>query len=67
MISPGGVVWACLNSPHLGSEFLKAQFQEHAMKFNYLETHYGSFASMEQNPEEALKWWFFRSFPREFD
>lgn len=64
MLSDTGEVWACLNSPHLASSFLTALFQEHAPMLKYLETHYGSFASMEQNPEQALKMVVFSKTPR---
>ena len=55
MVAPGAQVWACLNSPHLGADFIKGLFSDHASSFNYLETLYGSFQSMESNPEDGLK------------
>jgi len=55
MTAPGAEVWACLNSPHLSADYIKGLFSEHASTFKYLETLYGSFHSMESNPESGLK------------
>lgn len=55
MTAPDAVVMACLNSPHLGSEFLLEIFKEHAPQFSFQEKMYSSFSDMETNPEEGLK------------
>jgi 23S rRNA (cytosine1962-C5)-methyltransferase len=50
-----GIVMACLNSPHLKSDFLIDAFKEHADQFVFQEKFYSSFSEMEVNPEEGLK------------
>jgi 23S rRNA (cytosine1962-C5)-methyltransferase len=55
MTNAEGLVFACLNSPRLGSEFLLEIFKEHAPGFLYQDKHYSSFHEMESNPEEGLK------------
>jgi 23S rRNA (cytosine1962-C5)-methyltransferase len=55
MTAPGAVVWACLNSPHLSSDYIKDLFGEYASSFKYLETLYGSFHTMETDPNLGLK------------
>lgn len=55
MTNAEGLVFACLNSPWLGSEFLLEIFREHAPGFSYQDKHYSSFHEMESNPEEGLK------------
>ncbi|MBY0415476.1 MAG: class I SAM-dependent methyltransferase [Bdellovibrionales bacterium] len=55
MTNPGAMILACLNAPHLGSDFIKNIFKEHAMGFSYEETFYSSFSELDSNPEEGLK------------
>lgn len=55
MTNPDAVIFACLNSPRLGSDFLMTAFKEHAPEFVFQEKHYSSFQAMEKNPEEGLK------------
>lgn len=56
----GSIIMACLNSPFLGSDFLKASFAEFAPQFEFQKLMYSSFAHMEKNPEEGLKILFFK-------
>jgi len=55
MCSPQAVIIACLNSPHLDSEFLIELFEQHAPEYKYQKTHYSAFAQMELRPQEGLK------------
>lgn len=55
MTTDNSVVLACLNSPHIKSDFLIDLFKEHAPEFIYIETIRSAFHSMEKNPEEGLK------------
>lgn len=55
MTNDGAMVMACLNSPHLSSDFLIDAFKEHAPKFLFQEKIYSSFSEMEANPEQGLK------------
>lgn len=55
MTAKDGVVMACLNSPHLESQFLIDAFAEHANQFTFMDKFYSSFSEMESNPEEGLK------------
>ena len=55
MTNPGATVMACLNSPHLTSQFIKDLFLEHAPEFHFQEIIYSAFSHMELNPEEGLK------------
>jgi 23S rRNA (cytosine1962-C5)-methyltransferase len=55
MTEDHAVVLACLNSPHLTSQFLIDLFSEHAPEFEIQEIIYSGFSSMEKNPEEGLK------------
>ena len=55
MTAKDAIIIACLNSPHLSSDFLMAAFQEHAAQFAFQEKMYSSFSEMELNPEEGLK------------
>ena len=59
MTSENAVVMACLNSPHLGSDFLLNAFKEHAPKFSFSNLIYSSFSDMENDPEQGLKILFF--------
>lgn len=55
MTAKDGIVMACLNSPHLDSQFLINAFTEHADQFSFQEKFYSSFSEMESNPEAGLK------------
>jgi 23S rRNA (cytosine1962-C5)-methyltransferase len=55
MTAKDGLIMACLNSPHLTSDFLLSTFQEHGAQFVFQEKMFSSFSSMESNPEEGLK------------
>ncbi|MDD4973230.1 MAG: class I SAM-dependent methyltransferase [Bacteriovorax sp.] len=55
MTNNEAVIMACLNSPHLTSQFLIDLFKEHAPEFKFEEIIYSAFNSMETNPEEGLK------------
>jgi 23S rRNA (cytosine1962-C5)-methyltransferase len=55
MVASEGIVMACLNSPHLGSEFILNIFKEHGPQFSFQEKIYSSFSEMEMNPEAGLK------------
>jgi 23S rRNA (cytosine1962-C5)-methyltransferase len=55
MTAKDGLIMACLNSPHLTSDFLLSVFQEHAAQFVFQEKMFSSFETMENNPEEGLK------------
>ncbi|MGZ3787512.1 MAG: class I SAM-dependent methyltransferase [Bacteriovorax sp.] len=48
-------VLACLNSPHLSTDFLKRLFLEHAPQFKCQEIIPSAIHAMEKNPEEGLK------------
>lgn len=60
MTAKDGIVMACLNSPHLTSDFLMQSFAENANQFTYIETMYSSFSEMESNKEAGLKILFFK-------
>lgn len=55
MTAKDGIVMACLNSPHLDSQFLISAFEEHANQFTFQEKFYSSFSEMEVDQEEGLK------------
>lgn len=55
MTAKDGIIMACLNSPHLDSQFLISAFEEHANQFTFQEKFYSSFSEMEVNQEEGLK------------
>lgn len=55
MTNKDAVIMACLNSPHLNSNFLQDAFKEYGPMFTYSEQFYSSFSEMESNPEEGLK------------
>ena len=55
MTAKDGIVMACLNSPHLDSQFLISAFEEHANQFTFQEKFYSSFSDMENDIEEGLK------------
>lgn len=55
MTAKDGIVMACLNSPHLNSQFLISAFAEHANQFTFQENFYSSFSEMEADKEEGLK------------
>jgi 23S rRNA (cytosine1962-C5)-methyltransferase len=55
MTQTDAVIMACLNSPHLTSQYLIDLFKEHAPEFKFEEIIYSAFNSMETNPEEGLK------------
>lgn len=55
MTAKDGIIMACLNSPHLTSDFLLQTFAEHAPQFSFQEKFFSSFSDMEVNPEEGLK------------
>lgn len=55
MTAKDGIVMACLNSPHLNSQFLINAFEEHANQFTFVENFYSSFSEMEADKEEGLK------------
>jgi 23S rRNA (cytosine1962-C5)-methyltransferase len=55
MTEPGAIIYACLNSPLMTSDFLLNVFQEHGTDFEFKEKYYSSFRPMEKNPEEGLK------------
>lgn len=55
MTSKDATIMACLNSPHLSSQFLIDLFSEHAPEFKYEQTIYSAFSAMEEKPEEGLK------------
>jgi len=55
MTAKDGIVMACLNSPHLDSQFLIDSFTEHANQFTFQEKFYSSFSEMESEPEAGLK------------
>lgn len=59
MTSPGAIIMACLNSPHMGSDFLIDSFKEHGPQFEFKKLVYSSFSEMEFNPEQGLKILFF--------
>lgn len=55
MTSAESTIMACLNSPHLKSDFLINAFLEYAPEFSFQEKIYSSFSDMELDPEEGLK------------
>ncbi len=55
MTAKNGIVMACLNSPHLDSQFLISSFEEHASQFTFVEKFYSSFSDMEADQEKGLK------------
>lgn len=55
MTAKNGIIMACLNSPHLNSDFLITAFAEHANQFEYVDKMYSSFSDMESNIEAGLK------------
>lgn len=55
MTSNEAVIMACLNSPHLTSQYLIDLFKEHAPEYKFQGIIYSAFSSMDVNPEEGLK------------
>lgn len=55
MTAKDGIIMACLNSPHLDSQFLINSFAEHANQFTYQDKFYSSFSDMEADVEKGLK------------
>lgn len=55
MTNKDALVMACLNAPHLTSEFLISNFKEVLPNFELIERFYSSYSPMESNLEESLK------------
>ncbi len=55
LTSEDAIILACLNAPHLKTDFLKDLFLEHAPEFKFQEIIPSAFHLMEKNPEEGLK------------
>lgn len=55
LISPGGELIACLNSPHLGFDFLQAAIADRLPDFNIMGSIDTPFKAHESNPDQGLK------------
>ncbi|MFA6236814.1 MAG: class I SAM-dependent methyltransferase [Bacteriovorax sp.] len=55
MTTDDALIMACLNSPHLKSNFFIDLFSEYAPEFEFQKVIHSAFHSMEQDAEEGLK------------